>query len=168
MTANRGTRVGGDLNTRVDARVLRRGPDECWPWLGSLNQGYAHLTARLSGGRTTVRVARFMYERAHGPIPSGLELDHVCHTIDAPCRGGVSCSHRSCVNPAHLEPVTRTENTRRAWRNLGGFNARKTHCPSGHPYDDSNTRVSHGRRYCIECNRISVRARRAALRQGVA
>lgn len=40
-----------------------------------------------------------------GPIPDGLTLDHVV---------AWGCRHKNCVNPAHLEPVTAAENTRRA------------------------------------------------------
>jgi hypothetical protein len=43
---------------------------------------------------------RVVYEILVGPIPSGLQLDHIC-------------SVPWCVNPDHLEPVTAKENTRR-------------------------------------------------------
>ena len=69
----------------------------CWLWLGGLNQkGYPQFKHQ----QRTWRAHRFMYERAKGPLPEGLTLDHLCRV-------------RSCVNPDHLEPVTHAENCRR-------------------------------------------------------
>lgn len=61
---------------------------------------------------------RAVYEHLRGPIPVGLELDHLCRNT-------------RCVNPAHLEPVTHREN---ALRGVGvsAINAAKTHCKYGH------------------------------------
>lgn len=78
---------------------------------------------------------RWSYEFHVGPIPEGLDLDHLCR-------------NRGCVNPDHLEPVTREENIRRAFATV-------THCPSGHPYSDENTYVRPGtvHRKCRACAR---------------
>lgn len=74
----------------------RGGPDDCWLWRGALNnRGYGRLTR---GGH--VYAHRYVYELERGPIPTGMQLDHLCRTP-------------ACVNPAHLEPVTGTENVRR-------------------------------------------------------
>lgn len=73
----------------------------CWIWLGPLNpHGYGAVTRnkRRMGAHV------WFWERENGPVPDGLELDHVKE------RG---CKSRACVNPAHLEPVTRTVNARR-------------------------------------------------------
>ena len=71
----------------------------CWVWMGARNpKGYGRL-----GIPSTHRVAqahRYYYEQEHGPIPGGLEPDHLCR-------------NRTCVNPAHIELVTRRENAQR-------------------------------------------------------
>ena len=69
----------------------------CWVWLRALNwNGYGLIRHR---GRQ-LRAHRFAYELYVGPIPPALTLDHLCRD-------------RGCVNPAHLEPVTRAENVLR-------------------------------------------------------
>jgi hypothetical protein len=70
----------------------------CWLWTGGMNNcGYGQVTFR---GRTH-SAHRVVWELLIGPIAKGLQLDHLCHV-------------RSCVNPDHLEPVTKSENMRRA------------------------------------------------------
>jgi len=53
----------------------------------------------------------------------------------------------------------------------GDFNAAKTHCPRGHPYDEANTIYRDGRRFCLECrrkyNREWLRAKRALAKSTV-
>lgn len=69
----------------------------CWIWKGPLNKwGYG----RVRSGKYQVSVHRFEYEKARGPIPEGLDLDHLCRV-------------RRCGNPGHMEPVTEAVNTRR-------------------------------------------------------
>ncbi|GGV36732.1 hypothetical protein GCM10010293_40160 [Streptomyces griseoflavus] len=142
-------------------RLMERtksGPDGCLLFTGTLsNTGYG----QISVGGTPTLAHRAMYELTVGLIPEGMFLDHTCHNRDASCAGGYTCQHRRCVNVAHLEPVTGAENTRRGkgW----AINGTKTHCPQGHPYDDENTHVYDGRRYCRACNRaIKNRARKEA------
>lgn len=70
----------------------------CWLWTGALlRDGYAAI--KVSGKVTVAH--RVAYAAMVGPIPEGLELDHVCNV-------------RNCVRPEHLEPVTHAENQRRA------------------------------------------------------
>lgn len=72
---------------------------DCWYWLKWKDcRGYGRFTFE----NATWLAHRWMYERLFGPIPHGLTLDHLCR-------------NPSCVNPHHMEPVTRSENTRRAW-----------------------------------------------------
>lgn len=81
--------------------VLR---DGCWLWQGPrVHNGYGIISIQGSGVKTTIRAHRYAYEALVGPIPEGLQLDHLCRV-------------RRCVNPAHLEPVTARENVRRGVR----------------------------------------------------
>lgn len=107
----------------------------CWEWERAKVQGYGYY--RPPDGPVNVRAHRYMYELLVGPIPEGLTLDHLCRV-------------RSCVNPAHLEPVTSGENTRRA-------TAIQTHCLRGHPLSGDNLYVRANRRHCRACRRMHKR-----------
>lgn len=125
--------------------------DSCWPWIGSIEgRGYGQFKI---GGRQ-VMAHRFAYELLVGPIPERHDIDHTCHNTDANCPGGWSCQHRRCVNPAHLEPITHQANVLRG-KGLAAVQARRTHCPQGHPYDEANTYVDRARRrHCRTCMRV--------------
>jgi hypothetical protein len=90
---------------------------------------------------------RIAYEVQVGPIPDGLEIDHLCH-------------NRACMNASHMEPVARAENLRRQvdpLRPLTRANTLKTHCPQGHPYDAANTHMYGRKRVCRACKRERAR-----------
>lgn len=142
---------------RLMAR-MEPGPDGCLLYTGTLNNvGYGQIS--VSG--TPALAHRAMYELTVGAIPDGLFLDHTCHNRDAFCMGGPTCLHRRCINVDHLEPVTGAENTRRG--KTWAINGTKTQCPQGHFYDEENTHVWNGHRYCRACNRaIQRRAHRKA------
>lgn len=137
---------------RFWSKVLVGEPSECWLWkpLGSVN-GYGQFTCN---GKTRL-AHRTSYELAKGEIPAGLTIDHLCRV-------------RNCVNPAHLEAVTRAENLRRAksWENGASFQREKTHCPYGHPYSGENLRIcKDGKRACRACERRHSAEHRARKRE---
>lgn len=113
----RGRFVATDVADRFWSQVDRTGgPDACWLWLGACDQ-QGRPVFRVKDavrGWLTAKAYRWAYEAEHGPLAPDVTLDHECHTDDPVCPGGVTCLHRRCVNQAHLAPVTRGENTRRA------------------------------------------------------
>jgi hypothetical protein len=135
-------RVGrATLEERFWSKVERVEGDSCWKWLGGKNsQKYG---AFFIDGRNWP-AHRISYELVVGEIPEGLVLDHLCRNT-------------SCVNPAHLEPVTNAENVLRG-EGVTAANRRKTHCPMGHPYSEPNTGVSAGKRYCRACRAVRQKA----------
>jgi len=130
----------------------------CWIWTGahccshySKKWPYGHfMSATRSKGGKQVMAHRFSYEFYRGKIPDGLVLDHLCRNT-------------LCVNPDHLEIVTRKENT-----NRGVIHERtKTHCPQGHPYSGENLYVKpSGKRECRICRREQVLRHEAKVRNG--
>jgi hypothetical protein len=128
------------LEDRIMARVDFS--TDCWLWTGTTNgTGYAKVYAN---GRLRV-VHELIWELANGPKPAGMDLDHLCEV-------------KHCINPDHLEPVTRQENLRRASK--GNF--RKTHCPKGHEYTTDNILPNkRGKRNCKTCHRLREQQRRS-------
>lgn len=127
----------------------------CWIFTGCLNsRGYGCIA--IDGDGSTRLAHRAAYELLVDRIPAGMTIDHFV------------CFDKRCCNPAHLEVVTRSENSKRAFRTgLAGVpeqakrNAAKTHCPQGHPYSGDNLLVSkRGERFCRTCRRGSDRRRR--------
>jgi len=136
------------FNWSFERRFMRRISKEangCWVWNGcKMRNGYGQLGV---GGKHYA-AHRFAYENLVGPIPEGLDLDHLCR-------------NRACANPSHLQPVTRSENLKRGV-GFGRWNTLKTHCPHGHEYSQDNTHVSKtNRRLCRACARV----RAAKIRQ---
>lgn len=128
---------------RFWTKVDRRGPDDCWEWQARLGlNGYGMWTTRVPDGRRVTRYAhRVAYETSSGPVPDGLELDHLCR-------------NRRCANPAHLEIVTHAENSRRAYATHSDT---RTECPHGHPLSGDNVYLLRGRRSCQHCRRARER-----------
>lgn len=73
--------------------------DGCWEWTASRTlDGYGQI--HIGPDRQMGYGHRVVYEMLVGPIPEGLQLDHLCR-------------NRGCTRPDHLEPVTQAENLRR-------------------------------------------------------
>jgi len=101
------------------------GDDGCWEWTGAtIPNGYGSFGVNGS----QVGAHRLAYELTVGPIPEGLTIDHLCRV-------------KTCVNPSHMETVTRAENNRR--RSQARSVAR-----CGHPFDSMD---SAGHRRCSAC-----------------
>lgn len=116
----------------------------CWLWIAKCHAlGYGQFKV----GTKMKQAHRVGYELLVGPVPDGLDLDHLCRV-------------RGCVNPAHLEPVTHRENILRGDSRMAE-NARKTYCSKGHEYTPENTYVRPAKpnsRFCRECGRQATRA----------
>jgi hypothetical protein len=123
-------------------------PDDgsgCWLWTGAK---YENGYGKVRVGGIVLLAHRVVYELLVGPIPPGLQVDHVRE------RG---CLHRHCVNPDHMEPVTCGENVRR-----GQTGRRKSHCPQGHSYaEHGRSRGRRSGRYCVLCKSETERRARA-------
>lgn len=90
---------------RFWTKVDKRGPDECWPWIGCRNtKGYGTLSRSLGRrGRSQHYLAhRFSWEAVNGPVPTGLYILH-------------SCDNPPCCNPAHLRPGSQQDNVSDMW-----------------------------------------------------
>ena len=134
---------------RFWAKVDRSSPTTCWVWKGAVDRdGYGQFGDGTGRAHQKMKKAhRFAYESLVGPIPVGLVIDHLCRNT-------------SCVNPAHLEPVTVGDNIRRGetGQNLIVMQLAKTHCPQGHEYTPENTysRPSRRReRSCRTCRKTN-------------
>ncbi len=126
----------------VDETVTAEG---CHLWLGAKQAGgYGRF---LGADGRLVLAHRFAYTQAFGPIPADLTIDHLCRNT-------------GCVNPAHMEVVTREENAYRGNPNVG-----KTHCKHGHEFTPENTYVPPSRphvRDCRACRKANQQRRAAA------
>jgi len=151
-----------DLGKRLEKYYTPEPNSGCWLWTGANdgNRGYG----RFQNSDGSNQAHRICYEHYKGvKIPADMEIDHLC-------------MNPACVNPDHLEVVTREENMRRAPKlglKLGGAangekQKAKTHCPYGHEYTPENTVIGGGRkgigRSCRACRNQRERDRQQRLR----
>ena len=122
--------------------------ETCWWWTAAKNnRGYGMFGVNTT---TLVLAHRWAYEAVRGPIPEGLELDHLCRVP-------------LCVNPAHLEAVTHIENVRR------GNAVNRSMCRNGRHAMTPTNRISNPSKqkyqHCGECNKERMVARRPVFNQ---
>lgn len=142
--ADRNDPLHEHASERFEALHIPEPNTGCWLWLGHLDtHGYGVTCIKSK----RLRAHRLAYSVIKGPIPDQHVIDHLCRT-------------HWCVNPDHMEPVTDPVNMSRQ----DVWNARKTHCPHGHPYAGENLiiRTWRGkpRRICRTC--VNSRARKRA------
>ena len=131
------------IRERFDAKVQIDPATGCHEWTAYIGSG-GYGRFKIDG---SMRLAhRVSYILANGPVRDDLEIDHLCR-------------NRSCVNPAHLEPVTKRENQVRSPHSIITHMVGRTQCPQGH----SNYAVRcDGARICKTCVAAQNRRRRAA------
>ena len=89
------------LRERVLSHLVIDPDTGCLLWTGPCNhKGYGKIVQTVGGQHLYLKPHRLMYEWFVGPIPDGLQIDHLCRV-------------RHCAAPAHLEAVTCKENIRR-------------------------------------------------------
>jgi len=119
-------------------------PDGCWEWQGATTTGYGRF--HIAHGHPLMLAHRYSYTTLVGPVPDGLDLDHLCR-------------NRRCVRPDHLEPVTHRENLLRSPLTWAARRSAQTHCVHGHEFTPENTfRQHHGTRGCRTCRNRKARA----------
>lgn len=133
-----------DWKPRFFAKISMPDPDTgCMEWTGSkMKNGYGRFGLNRDFGPAVWFAHRMAYTYWVGPIPEGMDLDHLCR-------------NRACVNPDHLEPKTRRDNLLASGSlSFAAKRAAVTHCPRGHEYTEANTRLSkRNQRNCRECAR---------------
>jgi hypothetical protein len=140
--------------------IVRPEMGPCRQWTGQiLPNGYGHFS--VEPGRKLL-AHHYAWQLAGFDVPPGLQLEHLCHTVDLDyCDGGPTCPHRACVEVGHLALLSGRDNTL-AGHGPAAVNARKTHCIHGHPFTPENTYVSpSGMRGCRTCRTARGRARRS-------
>lgn len=138
---------GPELSVIRFARKIDIQESGCWKWTGNLHpdNGYPRVWFGKHDDKLAHRVA---YEWAREAIAEGMTIDHLCR-------------NRWCVNPKHLEVVSRGENNLRG-NSPWAKNGRKTHCHAGHEFSPENTYNYHGMRHCKTCSRLRKKNRRQA------
>ena len=133
-----------DVEARFWAKVERRGPDECWPWIGAKIPKDGRGTFYLSRRQTSApRVAIVIAQKS-----SLGQKDFACH----------SCDNPNCVNPNHLWVGSNSANLRDASQKKRLPAQQKTHCVNGHAFAGYNLLFNkRGQRQCRTCKNAQAR-----------
>jgi hypothetical protein len=100
--------------------------------------GYLFVRLWQDGADHKRYLHRLVAEVFHGPCPPGYEARHLN-------------GRPSDNTPGNVRWGTPSENGYDRVRHGTHPSAAKKRCPKGHPYDDDNTRLYGGRRYCRTC-----------------
>ena len=132
---------------RFISKIIHYKGTDCWGFAGKKDPGgYGHFG--LCG---TSRPSHCMaYELAVGEIPDGKEIHH-------------KCDNPGCINPYHLEALTRAEHVNKTT----GHPKNRTHCKRGHAFTPENTRLYNGFRTCRACVVLRFKVKRDPLYQEV-
>lgn len=132
-------------------------PVACWEWKGPHDTETGRPRFEIRGRRPhAYRVAYLLFRNGDRRKEISLTLDHLC-------------ANPTCVHPDHVQLKTQKENLYSSHLTVASINAKKTHCPQAHPYDEANTYLyvdskGQSHRKCLQCLRIRNAAYRAKAR----
>lgn len=131
-----GRRGGSRRNTRTGSELyysrVAFNPGGCWEWTGPTSGDYGKFAVNYRA----YPAHWITYVGAYGPIPNGMQVDHLCRTT-------------VCVNPLHLEAVTARENIRRGVSCVAS--QMKELCRRGHEYSPQFVKGQYLQRICTTC-----------------
>ena len=142
---------GQPFLVRFWSKVQLKGPNECWPWLGTrLPKGYGQFNCGSGRHNSSKQYAHVVAWELHyrKPFPAGKISRH-------------TCNHTWCTNPRHTRPGTYKQNTQDMLKAGHHYQINKTHCKRGHAFTPANTYINRSRcrpfRVCRKCLKIHQR-----------